>query len=100
MALTIERVRALVDREKVCKYVKYKEKPQEARHLIKYKQEKEYEYYKCDYCGEEIKIEKEWERTTGGIVTIPTTLTNRGKIEIAIHNKCLKNFLKELEEKR
>lgn len=100
MALTIEKVRALADREKVCKHVKYKEKPQEARHLIKYKQEKDYEYYKCDYCKEEIKIEKGWEKKTGGVVTIPNTVTGRGNIEIAIHNKCLKKFLKELEEKR
>ena len=100
MESMIEKVRLLEEREKICKYIKYKEKPKEARHLIKYKQEKDYEYYKCDYCGKEIKIEKDWEKRTGGILTLPTSLTNRGKIKVAMHNQCLKNFLKELEENR
>ena len=85
MVSLIEKVKLLEEREKICKY-------------IKYKQEKDYEYYKCDYCGEEIKIEKDWEKRTGGIVTLPISLTNRGKIEVAIHNQCLKKFLKELED--
>ena len=98
MALMIEKVKLLEEREEISKYIKYKEKPKEARHLIKYKQEKDYEYYKCDYCGEEIKIEKDWEKRTGGIITLPSSLTDRGEIKIVIHNKCLKNLLKELED--
>ena len=97
MGLTIEKVKEIEERKKVNKFVKYKETPKEARHLIKYKQEKDYEYYKCDYCGNEIKIEKDWEKRTGGIAILPSSITNRGKIEIAIHNKCLNKFLKELE---
>ena len=37
-------------------YTKMKPKPQEGKHLIKYKDERDYDYYKCDYCGSEIKI--------------------------------------------
>ena len=45
----------LSNRKIVPIYTKMKPKPQEGKHLIKYKNEKDYDYYKCDYCGEEIK---------------------------------------------
>ena len=45
-------------REKVPLYTKLKPKPTEGRHLIRYKDEKDYDYYICDYCGDEIKILK------------------------------------------
>ena len=35
-------------REKVPIYTKLKPKPTEGRHLIKYKDEKDYDYYICD----------------------------------------------------
>ena len=63
----------------------------------KYKPKLEYEYYICDYCKQEIKIEKKWKNKTGGIIVLPATITGREPIEIAIHNKCLGLFIKELE---
>ena len=59
-------------------YEKMRPKP-DASHLVNYKKEKLYEYYKCDYCGEEIKILKEkQEIMSGGIVTIPQQLLGEG----------------------
>ncbi len=81
-------------------YVKMKEKPKEARHLIRYKAEKDYKYYKCDYCGEEIKIMDNRQEMTGGIDVLPSTLTKTKEIKVALHNKCLKLLLKELEKEK
>lgn len=78
-------------------YAKMKPKP-EGSHLVNYKKEKEYEYYKCDYCGAEIKIFHKRQEMTGGIVTIPHTVTRRGNMNLALCNKCLKPVLKEFEE--
>ena len=84
-------------RTEIIKHKKFKPKP-EAAHLVKYKPELEYEYYICDYCQKEIKIEKKWENKTGDIVVLPSTITGREPIKIAIHNKCLGPLIKELEE--
>ena len=35
---------------------------------------------------------------TGGVVTIPHTVTRRGNMNLALCNKCLKPVLKEFEE--
>ncbi len=83
-------------RTEIIKHKKYKPKP-EAAHLVRYKPKLEYEYYICDYCKQEIKIEKKWKNKTGGIIVLPATITGREPIEIAIHNKCLGLFIKELE---
>ena len=84
-------------RENIPKYVKYKKKP-EGYHLVKYKPEKEYEYYKCDYCGEEIIVKDKLEEQDGGIAILPNTITNRGNTKIALHNRCLNPLLKKIEE--
>lgn len=84
------------ERKEIVKHEKLKPKP-ECSHLVKYKQEIEYKYYLCDYCGEEIRITDKWENKTGGIAELPNSITNRGKVKIAIHNKCLKELTKELE---
>lgn len=86
-------------REKIPKNVKYKPKPQEGRHLVKYKQEKDYEYYICDYCGAEIKILDKKTEMTGGTVIFPATLTQKDDLRLALCNKCLKPVLKEFEDK-
>lgn len=67
-------------------------------HLVKAEIKEKYKYYVCDYCGEEIRVEKEWAKQTGGRYEIPQSLTKRGNIIIAIHNKCLKKVIRELEE--
>ena len=52
----------------------------------------------CDYCGNEIKLLKKRQEMTGGVVTIPHTVTRRGNMNLALCNKCLKPVLKEFEE--
>lgn len=49
-----------------------------------------YEYYKCDYCGEDIEIKENKAEQTGGTVKVKGTI-------LALHNKCLKPFLKKEE---
>ena len=84
---------------KIEKYTKYKAKP-EGSHLVRYKNEIDYEYYICSYCHKEIKIEKDWEKISGGIVLLPASLICRSKpMKIAIHNRCLKKLIAEIENK-
>lgn len=66
---------------------------------VKSKKQKEYDYYKCDYCGAEIKITEKRQEMTGGIAIIPHTVTGRGDIKLALCNKCLNPILKEFENK-
>jgi len=79
-------------------YTKMKPKPQEGKHLIRYKDEKEYDYYKCDYCGSEIKILNQKNKMTGGIVTLSRLVTKKSEMQLALCNKCLKPVLKIFEE--
>ena len=37
---------------------------------------------------------------TGGIATIPNTVTRRGEIKLALCNKCLRPVLSEFEKER
>ncbi len=66
---------------------------------LRYKDEKDYDYYICDYCGDEIKILKKKIEMTGGIVVLPHSLTKRGEVKIVLCNKCINPVLKELEKK-
>ena len=60
---------------------------------------KDYDYYICDYCKSEIRLDlKQYERS-GGIVILPHTLTRCGNIAVALCNKCVKKVQKELEER-
>ena len=93
----MRRLQELSSRDTVPKYSKMKPKPEDS-HLVNHKTEKEYDYYKCDYCGDEIKILKKRQEMTGGVVTIPHTVTRRGDMNLALCNKCLKPVLKEFEE--
>ena len=86
-------------REKVPLYTKLKLKPTEGRHLIRYKDEKDYDYYICDNCGDEIKILKKKIEMTGGIVVLPHSLTKRVEVKIVLCNKFINPVLKELEKK-
>lgn len=91
-------------RQKPEKHTKYKmTAPDICNRLSKVKKEKDYDYYLCDYCNEEIKILKNTESKgkiqTGGIVTLPQTLTDTtSPITLALCNKCFKKALKEFEE--
>lgn len=89
----------IYDREKIPKYVKYKEEQRQASHLVKYKKEKEYEYYKCDYCNSNIIIDKDKTKMTGGTATFPATLTKKQDLQLVLCNKCLNPVLKEFEDK-
>lgn len=79
-------------------YTKMKPKPQEGKHLIKYKDERDYDYYKCDYCGAEIKILNQKNKMTGGIVTLSRLVTKKNEMQLALCNKCLKPVLKIFEK--
>lgn len=87
------------NREKPEKLVKYKKEDETAAHLTNTVKTKEYEYYVCDYCGKEIKIENNWEKSTGGICDIPVTVTNNKKITLALHNNCINNVIHEFKKK-
>lgn len=97
MGLMIEKVKQLAERNEIVKHTKFKENNNDAKHLVNYKKEKDYEYYLCDYCYKEIKIADKWEESTGGIIDLPLEFSNRRKVKVAMHNKCLKKFLQEVE---
>lgn len=84
-------------RKEIPIFTKMKPTP-DASHLVNYKKVKLYDYYICDYCGEEIKIIAKKQEMTGGVATIPHTVTKKGELKLALCNKCLKPALKEFEE--
>lgn len=96
MQMIKNRIKEFEDREKINKFIKYK--PQEKSNVIHKSKEKLYEYYKCDYCGEEIRLDIKPEERSGGIVDFPHTLTKRGKIRLVLHNKCFKKAIEEFTE--
>lgn len=85
-------------REKIPKYTKYKSSANESN-IVNSKKEKDYEYYICDYCKDEIRLNLKQHERSGGIVIFPHTLTRCGQIQVALCNKCVKKVLKELEER-
>ncbi len=85
----------LRNRKKIDKYTKYKKT--KISNLINSKKEKDYEYFLCDYCDEEIPIKNKKHEMSGGICIIPQTVTKKESIKVVLHNKCLINALKELE---
>lgn len=66
--------------------------------VIKTKVLERYEFYYCDYCHTEIKLNKKQHEQTGGIVILPHTLTKCGEIKLVLCNKCIKNVIKEFEK--
>ena len=97
----INRINELILREKPEKKVKYSEGSGIAKHLTNTPRNKLYEYYICDNCGCEIKVEKKWENNRGGLLMIPKTLSKRNKIfYIAVCSKCLNKVLKEFEDEK
>lgn len=85
-------------RKQPTKYEKYEE--YEKSNIVRTNKTKLYEYYKCDYCKSEIKINVSKDEKTGGIVIFPHTLTKCGELELVLCNKCLKKALKQFEERK
>lgn len=82
-------------RAKPVKLVQYKIE-QEGSNVVNSKKKKEYEYYLCDRCKEKIIMTKEYDKRTGGLLSVP--ISNSKRLELAICNKCLKKTLKEINE--
>ena len=61
---------------------------------------KDYDYYICDYCSEEIKIKDKWEEKEGGIVVLPFNIYNKNKIVLALHNKCLNPMVNKINDEK
>lgn len=87
----------LQTRTEIPKYIK-EFKENEISNLVNAKKTKLYEYYRCDYCGDEIRLDIKQQERSGGIVNFPHSLTKRGKLELALCNKCLNKALKEFKE--
>lgn len=68
--------------------------------VVNAKKRKEYDFYKCDYCGAEIEIKEKRHEMMGGIAIIPHTITRRGELKLALCSKYLKPALKELEKEK
>lgn len=85
----------LRDRQKIDKHIRYKQT--EKSNITNSKKEKDYEYFVCDYCLEEIRIKDKKHEMSGGICIIPQSLTKKQAVKVVLHNKCLKAAMKELE---
>lgn len=95
----LERMKSWADREKPLKFTKKRyEKENPNTRWERTKLVKDYDYYICDYCNKEIKIEKKWENRSGGIVDIPFRVKNKDRVKVALHNKCLKPLLQKIKE--
>lgn len=92
-----EKIIQLQNRKEIPKYKKLYKKDNESN-LINTKKEKLYDYYKCDYCNNEIRLDVKQHKRNGGIVCIPHSLTKRGKVDLVLCNKCLNKTLKEFKE--
>ena len=93
------RLEQLQAREKITKYEKII-REEEHSNIIQTKKKKLYDYYKCDYCGDEIRLDIKQAERTGGIVEFPHILTKRGKVKLVLCNKCLTKALKEFEQEK
>jgi len=83
-------------RNKPTKHQKYKENLDKSS-LVNSKKEVIYEYYKCDYCSSEIRLNVKKDERTGGIAILPNSLTKCGNLEVALCNSCLRKVQKQLE---
>lgn len=71
-----DRLDLLQQREEIIKHTKIKKENHDS-FIIATKTEKLYDYYECDYCKNEIRLDKKQNERTGGIVIFPHTLTKR-----------------------
>lgn len=87
--------------------IKYRKEPikhtklqhfEEKNNLVKRKADKLYDYYICDNCGSEIRLDIKQVERSGGIAILPNPLTKCGDLKVALCNKCVKDVLKQLEK--
>lgn len=96
--MIVEQINKFKNRDKIPKYTReIKEKTKS--NVIKAKILGRYQYLLCDYCGDEIRLDKKKADRTGGTHIFQQSLTKCGKIELALCNKCLKPVIKEFEER-
>lgn len=65
--------------------------------MVNSEKTKIYDYYVCDYCKEQIRLDAKKPERSGGIAIIPHSLTKCGELRLALHNKCLKPIIQEIE---
>ena len=89
------------------KELKYRKEPQkytqmlvknETSNVVNSERTKMYDYYGCDYCRDKIRLDIKKSERSGGIATIPHTLTRCGELKLALCNKCIKKAIEELEK--
>ena len=89
------------------KELKYRKEPQkytqmlvknETSNVVNSERTKMYDYYVCDYCRDKIRLDIKKSERSGGIATIPHTLTRCGELKLALCNKCIKKAIEELEK--
>nr|DAG39827.1 MAG TPA: alpha-aminoadipate carrier protein [Caudoviricetes sp.] len=87
--------------------IKYRKEPikhtklqhfEEKNNLVKRKADKLYDYYICDNCGSEIRLDIKQTERSGGIAILPNSLTKCGELKVVLCNKCVKDVLKQLEK--
>lgn len=87
--------------------IKYRKEPEkyakmqhleEKNNVVKRKAKKLYDYYICDYCSSEIRLDIKQTERSGGIAVLPNSLTKCGELKVALCNKCVKCVLKQLEK--
>lgn len=88
------RLYELQTRKEIPKYEKIK-RENEISNVVETKKEKIYDYYICDYCNDEIRLDKKVAERSGGIVNFPDTLTKKGRVRLVLCNKCLNSAIKE-----
>ena len=91
-------IHALKARKEIPKYIK-EEKIDDESNVVNTQKKKLYEYYKCDYCKDEIRLDKKQYERSGGIVTFHKELTGCGNVTMALCNKCLNKVIKKLKNK-
>ena len=93
-----ENIRKLQCRKEIPKYIKEIREDTNSN-LVKGKIIKKYEYWKCDYCNDEIRLDKKQAERSGGIVNFPHTLTKCGRLQLVLCNKCLNSVIREFLNK-
>lgn len=87
--------------------LKYRKEPQKYTQMLVKKQTsnvvnsektKLYDYYVCDYCKDQIRLDIKKTERSGGIAIIPHTLTRCGELKLALCNKCIRKAIKEFEK--
>ncbi len=86
--------------------IKYRKEPikytkvqhfEEKNNIVKRNSKKLYDYYVCDYCGSEIRLDIKQAERSGGIAILPNSLTKCGNLKVALCNKCIKEVQRQLE---